>query len=167
MKNLLMVALGLSLTTNVAAQSNPQSAIALTKQQNAVWQGEVDYWKYVNRRDVNAYATLWHPEFTGWPCGAEHPADLAGLKRFAAEWFSEMAKAGQSTIPQVEAVVVDKEFAITYLSARTVWTDGNGKKQSKLEKFVHTWKATDGGWKIIGGMCAPLERQTPRVEPAK
>lgn len=153
----------------VSAQSMPQPAtvpseprsasrVTLTEQQKAVWQGEENYWKYVNGRDLKSYLTLWHPKFRGWPCGAEHPADRAGLERFAAEWFSEMTKAGQSTAPEVEAVVVDNRFAITYLSARTAWTSADGAKQSKLEKLVHTWKATDGGWKIIGGMCAPLER---------
>jgi len=143
------------------APTEPGSAnqMTLTDQQSAVWQGEENYWKYVNGRDLKSYLTLWHPNFRGWPCGAERPADLAGLGRFAAEWFSEMTKAGQSTTPQVEAVVVDDGFAVTYLSAATVWTNPDGVKQSKLEKLVHTWKATDDGWKIIGGMCAPLERK--------
>ena len=38
------------------------------------------------------------------------------------------------------------------------WTDKDGKPQTSLLKLVHTWKATDRGWKIIGGMCGPLER---------
>lgn len=143
------------------APTEPGSAnqLTLTDQQKAIWQGEENYWKYVNGRDLTSYFTLWHPDFRGWPCGAEHPADFAGLKRFAVEWFSAMTKAGQSTKPEVEAVVVDRGFAVTYLSARTVWTSPDGAKQSKLEKLVHTWKATDRGWKIIGGMCAPLERK--------
>lgn len=174
MKIVLSAALALSLFAPtviwpLAARSMPQPApappeirpasVTLTDQQKAVWQGEENYWKFVNGRDLKGYLTLWHPNFRGWPCGAERPADFAGLKRFAAGWFSEMTKAGQSTTPELEAVVVDKGFALTYLSARTLWTTPDGTKESKLEKFVHTWKATDGGWKIIGGMCAPLDRK--------
>lgn len=172
MNLVVMAGIALSLAPGVmspvSAQSMQQSAavpassehhVTLTAQQKTVWQGEEDYWEYVNGRDLKSYFTLWHPNFRGWPCGAEHPADLVGLRRFAAEWFSEMTKAGQSTRPEVEAVVLDHGFAITYLSARTVWTGPDGVKQSKLEKFVHTWKATNRGWKIIGGMCAPLERK--------
>jgi hypothetical protein len=151
-------------TSPVGAQSVQQDAPAssvaqmtLTPQQQAVWQGEEAYWRYVNARDLKGYLTLWHPNFTGWPCNTEHPADLAGLAKWAAEWFSEKTKAGEVATPQVEAVVVEGDFAITYLSTRSE-TSVDGVKQIKLQKFVHTWKATDHGWKIIGGMCAPLER---------
>jgi hypothetical protein len=151
--------------TSPAAAQSPSAPVAvpsaprvtLTPQQQAVWQGEETYWKYVNARDLKGYLTLWHPNFTGWPCNTEHPADLAGLAKWAAGWFSEKAKAGEVATPQVEAVVVDGDFAITYLSTRSE-TSVDGVKQIKLQKFVHTWKATDHGWKIIGGMCAPLER---------
>ena len=129
----------------------------LSDAQKEVWQGEVDYWQHVNVRDLPAYLKLWHPGFTGWPCGAGQPADLSGLGKMAGQWFADREKPGQHTVPQAEAVIVDDGFAVTYLSARTTWTDAEGVKQSKLEKFVHTWKATDDGWKIIGGMCAPLD----------
>lgn len=153
-------------TSPVSAQS-PQPAVVpapaavhpltLTDRQKAVWQGELDYWKYVNARDLKGYLTLWDPDFTGWPCDTEHPAELAGLAQWAAGWFSQKAKAGEVATPRVEAVIVDRDFAITYLSTRSEWAGADGVKQSKLQKFVHTWKATDHGWKIVGGMCAPLE----------
>ena len=148
----------------LAAQPVPQAApapsapLTLTAEQQAVWQGELDYWKYVNARDLKGYLTLWDPNFTGWPCDTEHPADLSGLAQWAAGWFSQKAKAGEVATPYVEAVIVDHDFAITYLSTRSDWTSADGVKQSKLQKFVHTWKATDHRWKIIGGMCAPLIR---------
>lgn len=138
-------------STNALADSP-----ALTPEQQQVWQGEVNYWKYVNGRDHDGYMTMWHPEFRGWPCNTEHPADIAGLSKWSDAWFAAKTAAGEVTVPQVEAVVVDKDFAITYLSARTDWTDKDGTRKSRLEKFVHTWKPTGQGWKIVGGMCAPL-----------
>jgi ketosteroid isomerase-like protein len=153
----LALALALSICAPVSALAAPlQSPPVLNDQQKAVWQGEVNYWKYVNGRDLKDYLTLWHPDFTGWPCEAEHPADIGGIEKFATAWFAQKTKVGEVSTPQVEAVVVDHDFAITYLSTRSEWTDAAGVKQTKLEKFVHTWKATDHGWKIIGGMCAPL-----------
>lgn len=168
MKTFLLAGIAVSFVASPLAAKDvaqiPPTAIALTAQQKAVWQGELDYWTYVNARDLKGYLTLWHPNFTGWPCEAERPADLAGLAVWGAGWFAEMSKAGQSTTPTVEAVVIDDGFAITYLSARTVWTSPDGAHQSKLQKFVHTWKATDHGWKIIGGMCAPLERELSKAK---
>jgi ketosteroid isomerase-like protein len=156
------VLLGLALSLAPSAQAQTAAAQAapsgpvLDDQQKAVWQGEVDYWKHVNGRDMKGYLSMWYPDFTGWPCDTAHPANLADLAKWADQWFAEKTRLRQVTTPQVEAVVVDRDFAITYLSARTDWTDVNGAKQSKFEKFVHTWKATDHGWKIMGGMCAPL-----------
>jgi len=148
------VGLALSLAIPGQALGEP----VLNDRQKEVWQGEVNYWKYVNGRDHVGYMTMWLPEFRGWPCNTEHPADISGLSKWSEQWFAQKTAAGEVTVPEVEAVVVEGDFAITYLSARTDWNDPNGVRQSKLEKFVHTWKATDHGWKIIGGMCAPLER---------
>ena len=153
MKKLSMM-LGLALS--LAAPGQASGEPVLNDQQKVVWQGEIDYWTYVNARDRDKYLSLWHPDFTGWPCDTEHPAGLGGLAQFADRWFAEKKRLGQVTTPTVEAVVVDKDFAITYLSTKTVWTDSDGVKQIKPERFIHTWKATDHGWKIIGGMCAPL-----------
>lgn len=132
-------------------------AASLDARQQEVWQGEVNYWDRVNSRDIAGYLDLWHPDFTGWPCGAEGPADLPGLAEFAEGWFAGMTMRGQRTKPNAEAVIVKDGYAITYLSADTEWRAANGRMASKREKFVHTWQATARGWKIIGGMCAPLE----------
>jgi sugar lactone lactonase YvrE/ketosteroid isomerase-like protein len=138
------------------SQTAEQRAVALSTEQAAVWQGEVDYWDRVNSRDLEGYLDLWHPDFTGWPCGAAGPADLSGLAEFAEAWFEGMTARGQRTVPTAEAVIVKNGFAVTYLSAVTTWTEAGGGPASKREKFVHTWQATDDGWKIVGGMCAPL-----------
>lgn len=68
-----------------------------------------------------------------------------------------MSVRGQRTAPSVEAVIIKDGYAITYLSADTRWREADGAPASKREKFVHTWQSTMRGWKIIGGMCAPLE----------
>jgi len=135
----------------------PGNQSELSERQAEVWQGEVDYWDRVNSRDLEGYLDLWHPDFTGWPCGAPGPADLSGLAEFAEGWFEGMTARGQRTVPTQEAVIVKDGFAITYLSADTQRLDADGRTATKREKFVHTWQATPDGWKIIGGMCAPLE----------
>ncbi|MGB7417790.1 MAG: DUF4440 domain-containing protein [Erythrobacter sp.] len=152
------------------AQSEPaasQTQPVLTAAEQEVWQGEVDYWERVNSRDLEGYLDLWHPDFTGWPCGAPGPADLSGLAEFAEGWFAGMTARGQRTVPTAEAVIMKDGFALTYLSAETDWRDADGRVATKKEKFVHTWQATPEGWKIIGGMCAPLERYDAAASSAK
>lgn len=143
------------------------AGIALTAAQKDVWQGEIDYWERVNSRDIEGYLALWHPDFTGWPCGAPGPADLSGLAEFADGWFAGMAARGQRTVPTPEAVIVKDGFALTYLSAVTDWREADGQTTTKREKFVHTWQKTPEGWKIIGGMCAPLEAYDAAVTAAQ
>lgn len=41
----------------------------LTPEEQAVWQMEEAYWRYVQAGDVEHYVTLWHERFVGWPCG--------------------------------------------------------------------------------------------------
>ena len=156
----------LAMAAVTASYSSPATTAAptLNAKQLEVWQGEVDYWKYVNARDEQRYLALWAPEFQGWPCGAERPTDFEGLVKSTREWFAEVGATKSVTTPTPEAVVLGPGFAITYLSAAAAWTDKEGKPQSSLLKLVHTWKATDKGWKIVGGMCGPLER---KGEPAK
>lgn len=140
---------------------------ALTAAQKEVWQGEIDYWERVNSRDLQGYLALWHPDFTGWPCGAPSPADLSGLAEFAEGWFAGRTARGQRTVPKAEAVIVKDSFALTYLSAVTDWREANGQTATEREKFVHTWQRTPEGWKIIGGMCAPLEAYDAAVTAAQ
>lgn len=45
-----------------------------TSAEQAVWQLEEDYWRYVSTGDVDAYVKLWHDDFVGWPCFEWNPA---------------------------------------------------------------------------------------------
>ena len=45
------------------------AAADFTPEEQAVWQMEEAYWRYVQAGDVEQYVTLWHERFVGWPCG--------------------------------------------------------------------------------------------------
>ena len=149
---------GSAFVASVLAPPVTAAAPVFSPKQQAVWRGEVAYWTYVNARDETRFLALWAPEFKGWPCGMDHPTDFAGLKESTHDWFAEVGATGRVTKPIPEAVVLGNEFAITYLSALANWTDKDGTPRTELFKLVHTWKSTKAGWKIVGGMCRPLER---------
>jgi len=154
MKMLFAALIGIFLVSTVSAED-----LQLSQEQHDVWAGEEAYWRYVNAGKTEDFLVLWHDEFVGWPCDSEVPADLSYLKLNVADWFANVAANEQKTSIEPEGVIVEDGFAITYLSAKTVWIDSTGDEKSMLEKIVHTWKKTDDGWKIIGGMCGPLVRQ--------
>lgn len=134
--------------------------LQLTPEQQDVWAGEEAYWQFVNAGDVESFLTLWHEDFVGWPCDAETTSDIEGLKTDAPDWIASVRAQGRKTTIAPEGVVVEDEFAVTYLSATTVWTDESGASNSAMIKLVHTWIKIEDDWKIIGGMCGPLERDS-------
>ena len=152
-KTLFATLIGIFLFSNVSAED-----LQLSSEQQDVWEGEEAYWRYVNAGKTVEFMALWHDRFVGWPCDSEVPTDLSNLKIYVADWFTNVAANEQKTSIEPEGVIVEDGFAITYLSAKTVWIDATGSEKSLLEKIVHTWKKTDDGWKIMGGMCSPLAR---------
>ncbi len=144
-----IVALAATLAMTVAA--NP--AIA-DDTEAEIFAGEEAYWQYVNARDVDGFLSLWHERFRGWPCGAPTTSTNVNMRADISDWFAGFERDGASTTIENEGVVVDEDFAITYVAAATTTSDG---KTSHI-KLVHTWRRTADGWKIIGGMCGPLER---------
>jgi len=133
--------------------------IQMSPEQLEVWSGEEAYWQFVNSGDGDSYLTLWHEDFVGWPCDSATTKDYDDLKQSVTNWPKNVDVQVQTTTITPKGVVVDNGFAITYLLATTVWSDKTGEEKSEMAKLVHTWKHTDDGWKIIGGMCGPLERQ--------
>ena len=129
----------------------------LTEKQAEVWKGEELYWEYVNNTNTEAFLELWHEDFIGWPCGTESTSNLSELKVGVATWFEDVASNKKNTTIRPEGVIVKDDFAITYLSAVTMWNNKEGAEQIQKMKLVHTWIKTDDGWKIVGGMCGGLE----------
>jgi ketosteroid isomerase-like protein len=130
----------------------------LSTEQQEVWAGEEAYWSYVANRDVDGFMTLWDERFIGWPCDASVSENYEDLRSVVPDWFGDIAADGNETTIEPEAVIVDEQFAITYVAATTITANETGAAKAESIKIVHTWRRTDDGWKIIGGMCGPLER---------
>jgi len=54
--------------------SLPVTAEDWNADEKAVWKLEEDYWRFVSAGDVDAYVSLWHDDFVGWPCFEWNPA---------------------------------------------------------------------------------------------
>ena len=143
----------IALTVTVAATSVP----SLDAQQKAVFAMEEAYWDAVNAGDRTRFLSLWHARFRGWPCDRPTTSDRKDLEAVVDDWFADVIAKGMHTTIEPAGVVVDDTFAVTYLAATTRWREGKVQR-TLLQKLVHTWKRVDGDWKIIGGMCGPLER---------
>lgn len=118
---------------------------------DAVWKLEEDYWVYVKNKDFKSYLTLWDDQFIGYPS-----TNKIGGKANITDWITEMYKDKSRRFDytlsrQVENVFGD--IVIVLYDATQIWTNEKGELLEKTTfKLTHTWKLTDKGWQIIGGM---------------
>lgn len=140
----------------------PANAAERTTDEQAVWNLEEDYWRYVKAGDVDSYITLWHEDFVGWPCHTATPSDKSGIGSWVKDIRDNHWKFDYSLRP-LEFRTFGDVVAVHY-AAEFVYDYGDGTKSGSgiWRKFVHVWKKTGERWQIITGMCAA---QAPVVAP--
>ena len=123
------------------------------KIKNEVWQKEENYWKYVKDKDYKNYVTLWDENFIGYPSN-----NIIGNKEHITDWITEMYKnkTGVFNYQLTRNVenVFDDIVIVLYDVSHSFTNDKNEVVKNGDFKITHTWKKTDKGWLIIGGMGA-------------
>jgi catechol 2,3-dioxygenase-like lactoylglutathione lyase family enzyme/ketosteroid isomerase-like protein len=130
------------------------AAPPVEKIKDEVWQLEENYWKYVKASDLISYATLWDDNFIGYPSN-----NIIGNKAHISEWITDMYKDHKGKTYNYELTRkienVFGDIVIVLYDVTHVWTsDKNNAPEKSTFKITHTWKKTDKGWLIIGGMGA-------------
>lgn len=154
-----LAALHLSMVLGYAqSPAPPRSAHSPAAAQ--VWALEDAYWRYVQAGDVDRYLTLWHDKFIGWPCGSDHPSGKSNIGNWVKRIRDEKVRY-RYAVTQEGTVELGDVIVVYYQTPMvSVYPDGrvegqvNGRDEPR--KITHTWSRTTGGWKIIGGMCAPV-----------
>ena len=126
----------------------------LSPAEQAVWEMEEAYWRYVEAGDVESYLGLWHEDFVGWPCFTWSPVGKEGV----GAWVESIRDNGWTLTYQLrpQAVRLFGDVAVAHYAAEYVYQYGDGTAEGEGEwrKFTHTWMKMDDRWQIIGGMCA-------------
>ena len=129
-------------------------AIEFDDDQAAVWQMEETYWRLVSSGDVEAYVSLWHDDFVGWPCFSWKPTGKANI----GSWVEEIRDNNWTLTYELrpQAVQLFGDIAVVHYAAEYVFDYGDGtrKGEGDWRKFTHTWMKVGEEWQIIGGMCA-------------
>jgi ketosteroid isomerase-like protein len=161
---LLAATLALSAVVPLAAQeaATEHSAPELSADQQAVWDMEASYWRYVKAGDVDRYVSLWHEDFVGWPCSTWEPV----TKKEVSGWVRDIRDNGWALTYTLrpEAVQLIGDLAVVHYGASYVFDYGDGTSEGEGEwrKFTHTWLKVGDSWQIVGGMCADM---TPARQP--
>ena len=130
---------------------NDAASVEQTK--NEVWQMKENYWKYVKANDLTSYLSLWDKKFIGYPTN-----NIITGKDHITDWIVNMYKenAGKYNYElDKKAVNAFGDIVIAIYDVTHTWTNEKNESLKKpIGKIIHTWKKTDKGWVIIGGMGA-------------
>jgi catechol 2,3-dioxygenase-like lactoylglutathione lyase family enzyme len=118
---------------------------------DTIWKLEEKYWLYVKNKDFTNYLNLWDDNCIGYPS-----TNIIGGKANISDWITDMYKTNKGTFSyqliRKEENVFDNIVIVLY-DATAIWKGSKGEILSKNQyKLNHTWKKTEIGWRIIGGM---------------
>ena len=136
----------------------PAAAAGWTPDEQAVWQLEQDYWRYVSTGDVDAYVKLWHEDFVGWPCFELEPKGKADIGSWVRDIREKQWKLTYELKPLANQAFGD-DVVVVHFAAEYVYDYGDGTRSGAglWRKFTHTWMRMGDSWQIVGGMCAAQE----------
>lgn len=147
---LAIVAVGLCLPS-LAPQLRSQT---LTLEPKQVWELEQAYWRYTKAGDIDGYLTLWHADFVGWSCGQPQPGRKAGVGGLVRDVREGRRRIAYEIRPLASQLFGD--VAVVHYAAEVASEYADGRRAKETQKITHTWLRGSEGWRIIGGMCAPL-----------
>ena len=113
----------------------------------AVWALEGRYWSTAAAGDDVAYRSLFHEEFTGWPCGQDAPRSKS--------WISlSTLKMGSDTPALDERTQTGgHDLIVVYYRATDHVVGADGSRKPRVRNFTHSWIRVGSSWQVIGGMC--------------
>lgn len=131
-----------------------------TENEQAIWNLEHAYWRYVQENNLRAYSGLWHQDFLGWPSASAAPVH----KDHIADWITSQTSKGLA-FKTVEfkpaAIQMTGELAVVCYWSTYQWVDKNGHGATQTVRVTHAWLRDSKEWRIIGGMSM-LVSATPQ-----
>ena len=122
-----------------------------------VWNQEVTYWEYLKALDLDAFLSLWHEDFIGWPNNQSVPINKDGMHKVVEEGFASIQVKSVAYELKRFSVSVYGDIGIVYYEAHAIAETKDGQEIATHERYTHIWMRTANGWKIIGGMSASLD----------
>ena len=149
------------LTTAIGSEATDPSNNS--KEEQAIWDLEHSYWRYVESNDLAAYSNLWHKNFLGWPSVSATPVH----KDHITDWItSETAKGSTFKTHEFKpaAIQITGDIAMAYYWITFSWLDKDGGSATYTIRITHAWLKEGDSWQIIGGMSMP-ESKTVQTRP--
>lgn len=119
----------------------------------AVWALEHEYWKYVERNDLDGYRKLWDEKFLGWPQANATPVH----KDHITEWITSQTSKGLhfKLVELKEAAIQENgELVATGYWLTSRWDSTTSAGKEGTIRVHHTWARRGNTWRIVSGMSA-------------
>ena len=141
-------------TSGQLTNSNQPSEQLLSPQQKEVWNGEQNYFQYLQAKDLKSFMSLWEDNFVGWPDYSDHPLRKPDIESSVADEFQTTPTSAPPIFsPKPEAIAVFGDVAVTYY----FWPEADETSPFKY-RITHTWRKGPEGWRIISGMNCEVPR---------
>ena len=127
--------------------------------EQALWDLEHSYWRYVQENDLSSYSNLWHERFLGWPSVNAAPVQ----KDHITDWITAQTSKGlvfktDELKPASIQVTGDTAVVCYWITFR--WLNKAGKGAPQTIRITHAWQKTGDDWRIIGGMSMPEPKRS-------
>ena len=122
--------------------------------EQAIWDLEHSYWRYVQENNLSAYLSLWHKDFLGWPFVNEAPV----RKDHITDWITSRTTKGLAfrlVALKLAGIQISGDLAVVCYWVKTQWADKAGASTDVNLRVMHTWVKAADGWQIVGGMSMP------------
>ena len=145
----LWVSAALAQNSTSTVASSPQ-ALKLSVTEQAVWEQEETYWRFVKADNREGYLDLWDDRFVGWPRFETVPIHKNKITHFISERKVLDYKLEPLSVREFGGDVVVTLYRSTVHSTHRT----GGDESTRAVRLTHTWMKTEKGWRIIGGMSA-------------
>lgn len=136
------------------ANINQHSEQPLWPQQKEVWNGEQNYFQYLQSKDLKSFMSLWEDNFVGWPDYSDHPLRKPDIESSVADEFQTTPTSAPPIFSlKPEAIAVFGDVAVTYY----FWPEAD-ETSPLIYRITHTWRKGPEGWRIISGMDCEVRR---------
>jgi ketosteroid isomerase-like protein len=121
-----------------------------------VWAQEMAMRECIKAGDLEGYLSFWHADVMDWPKSQAVPITKDGVRQLVSGISGKRQIVSMTSEVKRLSVHVVGDTGIAFYETHMRATLQTGEEIENHERVFHTWKRTDEGWRVIGGMSAPV-----------
>jgi ketosteroid isomerase-like protein len=114
------------------------------------------YLESMQALNLEAFLAHYHDDLLGWPSDQAEPVDKTAMRQSEVVEMAAIEPGSVAIEMKSMGVRVFGDVGIIYCKVHFSAVMMDGAPITVHSRYIHTWLRTEAGWKIIGGMSAPL-----------